>query len=161
MVCTIYIAKTKALICLFVFAYAKSRFSHDEAQDVMHVMNFFFINFLFYYQQDLLLLIVWKKWLAETDGRYHFQRLKPRAEAILTLKAKRCAMTIRAQILPSKPKQNNGAWIAQWLKHSLTTANPGPGVGMWQDSGRQSKIGGFPRVIRFRKCVYKSFELSV
>ena len=39
--CTIYIAKTKALIsfaitakliCVFVFAYAKSRFSRDEAQ---------------------------------------------------------------------------------------------------------------------------------
>ena len=38
--CTIYVAKTKALIkfavtakliCVFVFAYAKSRFSHDEA----------------------------------------------------------------------------------------------------------------------------------
>ena len=38
--CTIYIAKTKALIsfavtvkliCVFVFAYAKSRFSHDAA----------------------------------------------------------------------------------------------------------------------------------
>ena len=41
--CTIRIAKTKALIsfavtakliCVFVFAYAKSRFSHDEAQMV-------------------------------------------------------------------------------------------------------------------------------
>ena len=39
--CTIHKAKTKALIsfavtakliCVFVFAYAKSRFSHDEAQ---------------------------------------------------------------------------------------------------------------------------------
>ena len=39
--CTIYVAKTKArisfavtakLICVFVFAYAKSRFSHDEDQ---------------------------------------------------------------------------------------------------------------------------------
>ena len=37
--CTIYVAKTKALIiapvqliCAFVFAYAKSRFSHDVAQ---------------------------------------------------------------------------------------------------------------------------------
>ena len=39
--CTIYVAKTKALIrcavtaqliCLFVFAYAKSSFSHDAAQ---------------------------------------------------------------------------------------------------------------------------------
>ena len=38
--CTIYVAKTKALIsfavtakliCVFVFAYAKSRFSHDAA----------------------------------------------------------------------------------------------------------------------------------
>ena len=40
-VCSIYVAKTKALnsyvvsaqlICAFVFAYAKSRFSHDVAQ---------------------------------------------------------------------------------------------------------------------------------
>ena len=40
-VCTIYVAKTKALIsfgvtakliCVFVFAYAKSWFSHDAAQ---------------------------------------------------------------------------------------------------------------------------------
>ena len=39
--CTIYVAKTKALICfavtaklicVFVFAYSRSRFSHDEAQ---------------------------------------------------------------------------------------------------------------------------------
>ena len=39
--CTIYVAKTKALIsfavtakliCVLVFAYVKSRFSHDEAQ---------------------------------------------------------------------------------------------------------------------------------
>ena len=39
--CTIYVAKKKALIsfavtakliCVFVFAYAKSRFSHDAAQ---------------------------------------------------------------------------------------------------------------------------------
>ena len=39
--CTIYVVKTKALIsfavtakliCVFVFAYAKSRFSHDGAQ---------------------------------------------------------------------------------------------------------------------------------
>ena len=30
--CNIYVAKTKALICVFVFAYAKSRFSHDAAQ---------------------------------------------------------------------------------------------------------------------------------
>ena len=39
--CSIYVAKTKALIsfaitakliCVFVYAYAKSRFSHDEAQ---------------------------------------------------------------------------------------------------------------------------------
>ena len=30
--CTICVAKTKALICGFVFTYAKSRFSHKEAQ---------------------------------------------------------------------------------------------------------------------------------
>ena len=44
--CTIRIAKTKALIsfavtakliCVFVFAYAKSRFSHDEAQIVVEI----------------------------------------------------------------------------------------------------------------------------
>ena len=29
--CTIYVAKTKAVIFAFVFAYAKSRFSHDAA----------------------------------------------------------------------------------------------------------------------------------
>ena len=43
--CTIRIAKTKALIsfavtakliCVFVFAYAKSRFSREEAQMVNH-----------------------------------------------------------------------------------------------------------------------------
>ena len=42
--CTIRVARTKALIsfadtlklsCVFVFAYAKSRFSHDEAQIVL------------------------------------------------------------------------------------------------------------------------------
>ena len=35
--CTIFVAKTKALItakliCVFVFTYAKKRFSHNEAQ---------------------------------------------------------------------------------------------------------------------------------
>ena len=30
--CTIYVAKTKALICVFVFAYAKLRFCHDAVQ---------------------------------------------------------------------------------------------------------------------------------
>ena len=47
MACTIYVAKTKALIsctvtaqliCAFVCAYAKSRFSHDAAQkSITHV----------------------------------------------------------------------------------------------------------------------------
>ena len=37
-VMTIYIAKTEALICAFVLAYAKSRFSHDAA----HMMNIYF-----------------------------------------------------------------------------------------------------------------------
>ena len=33
-----YVAKTKALIsCTFVFAYAKSRFSHDVAHLLVHV----------------------------------------------------------------------------------------------------------------------------
>ena len=45
--CTISVAKTKALIsfavtakliCVFVFAYAKSRFSHDKAQFTLHVI---------------------------------------------------------------------------------------------------------------------------
>ena len=50
-----------------------------------------------------------------------------------------------------------------------------PGVCMWQGSGRPSKVGGFPRVLRFppprmtterqhprlRERVYKFFELSV
>ena len=50
-----------------------------------------------------------------------------------------------------------------------------PGVRMWQGSGRPSKVGGFPRVLRFppqrmtterqhprlRERVYKFFELSV
>ena len=50
-----------------------------------------------------------------------------------------------------------------------------PGVHMWQGSGRQSKVGGFPRVLRFppprmtterqhpcfQERVYKFFELSV
>ena len=44
---TIHVAKTKALIsfvvtakliCVFVFAYAKSRFSHDEAQIMIIVL---------------------------------------------------------------------------------------------------------------------------
>ena len=47
--CTIRIAKTKVLIsfavtakliCVFVFAYAKSRFSHNEA----HIMSIFSIH---------------------------------------------------------------------------------------------------------------------
>ena len=47
--CTIHVAKTKALIsfavtakliCVFVFAYAKSRFSHDEVQ----ILSAFFVR---------------------------------------------------------------------------------------------------------------------
>ena len=46
--CTIRVAKTKALIsfavtakliCDFVFAYAKSRFSHDEAQILVRILS--------------------------------------------------------------------------------------------------------------------------
>ena len=46
MPCTIYVAKTKALIsfavttkliCVFVFTYAKSQFSHDEAHNIKEV----------------------------------------------------------------------------------------------------------------------------
>ena len=33
--CTIRVAKTKALICVFVFAYTKSRFSHKETQIIV------------------------------------------------------------------------------------------------------------------------------
>ena len=51
--CTIYVAKTKALIscavtaqliCVFVFAYAKVRFSHDEAQMRLVMRNLFFAS---------------------------------------------------------------------------------------------------------------------
>ena len=44
--CTIYVAKTKALIscavtaqliCVFVFAFAKSRFSHNEAHIIIYI----------------------------------------------------------------------------------------------------------------------------
>ena len=47
MECSIRVAKTKALIsfavtakliCVFVFAYAKSRFSHEEAQIVFKLL---------------------------------------------------------------------------------------------------------------------------
>ena len=49
--CTIHVAKTKALIsfavtakliCVFVFAYAKSRFSHDQARIIssLYIGNF-------------------------------------------------------------------------------------------------------------------------
>ena len=38
--CTIYVAKTKVLIsCAFVFAYAKSRFSHDVAHIKLLLVN--------------------------------------------------------------------------------------------------------------------------
>ena len=46
--CTICVAKTKALIsfavtakliCIFVFAYAKSRFSHNAAQFIMTIIG--------------------------------------------------------------------------------------------------------------------------
>ena len=37
-----------------------------------------------------------------------------------------------------------------------------PGVGMWQGSASPSKVGGYPRVLRFLpQRVYKFFELSV
>ena len=47
--CTICVVKTKSLIsfevtakliCVFVFAYAKSRFSHDAAQMILNRMSF-------------------------------------------------------------------------------------------------------------------------
>ena len=46
--CTIYVAKTKVLIscevifqliCVFVFAYAKSRFSHDTAHVILGFLD--------------------------------------------------------------------------------------------------------------------------
>ena len=57
--CTIRIAKTKALIsfavtakliCVFVFAYAKSRFSHDEAHIEKVGFTRVYIVFLFLLQ---------------------------------------------------------------------------------------------------------------
>ena len=52
--CTIYVAKTKALICasvyrfcVFVFAYAKSRFSHDAAQLLNSVNQLLFAAIYF------------------------------------------------------------------------------------------------------------------
>ena len=48
MYCTIYVGKTKVLIrclitaqliCVFVWAYAKSRFSHDASQMSLHIRN--------------------------------------------------------------------------------------------------------------------------
>ena len=52
--CSIHIAKTKALIsfvvsakliCVFVFAYTKIRFSHDEAQMVKEKVRFTVFNY--------------------------------------------------------------------------------------------------------------------
>ena len=42
------VGKTKALICVFVFAYAKSRFSHNEAHLISKCARFhcLLINFL-------------------------------------------------------------------------------------------------------------------
>ena len=48
-----YVAKTKALIsfavtakliCVFVFAYAKSRFSHDEAHTYFYNLRVYYVN---------------------------------------------------------------------------------------------------------------------
>ena len=43
--CTIRVAKTKALICAFVFSYAKSRFSHDAAHipSIIDFLNLFYV----------------------------------------------------------------------------------------------------------------------
>ena len=55
--CTIYVAKIKALIsfavtakliCVFVFAYAKSRFSHDAAQMLSRYLTVEINNNLFF-----------------------------------------------------------------------------------------------------------------
>ena len=51
--CTIYVVKTKSLIscavtaqliCAFVFAYTKSRFSHDKGQIILHFSVIQIIN---------------------------------------------------------------------------------------------------------------------
>ena len=46
--CTIRVAKTKALISVFVFAYAKSRFSHNEA----HIMVTHYNSLLAYINME-------------------------------------------------------------------------------------------------------------
>ena len=54
--CTIFVAKTKALIsfavtakliCVFVFAYAKRWFSHDAAQMILATTEWGFIGVLY------------------------------------------------------------------------------------------------------------------
>ena len=40
------VAKTKALICVFVFAYAKSRFSHDAAHTIISLVSIYEISSL-------------------------------------------------------------------------------------------------------------------
>ena len=59
--CTIHVAKTKALIscavtaqlnCAFVFAYAKSRFSHDAAQLI--AVHEKYIETLAYHEKNIV-----------------------------------------------------------------------------------------------------------
>ena len=61
--CTIYVAKTKALIsfavsakliCVFVFEYAKSRFSHNEAPIINNIYNILLISTAFKISTDVL-----------------------------------------------------------------------------------------------------------
>ena len=55
--CTIYVVKTKALICVFVFAYAKSRFSHDEAHMTFRPKGKFYQSTILHSQQTIKALI--------------------------------------------------------------------------------------------------------
>ena len=63
-ICTIYVAKTKALIsftvtakliCVFVFAYAKIRFTHDEAH-FSYDVQYFEISLKLYKSEHTLLI---------------------------------------------------------------------------------------------------------
>ena len=66
--CTIYAAKTKALIsfavtakliCVFVFACAKSRFSHDAAHNVCDIL---FMDTLFDVRKHNVIIMLEKLW---------------------------------------------------------------------------------------------------
>ena len=78
--CTIYVVKTKVLICAFVLAYAKSRFSHDVA----HVVFLFqerieysktfkgkYFNFLGYF---FSIYCVWKIFIVSVPSESHIKK---------------------------------------------------------------------------------------